>query len=80
MTHPDRPERIYGLFLRGKDVPVAERERWLAQRAPWLADLRPPGGRAAALVCDEQSCLPPVEDPAALRALLASPAGAGGVS
>jgi uncharacterized protein YyaL (SSP411 family) len=58
----------------------AEGQRWLAQRSPWLADLRPPGGRAAAFGCDEQSCLPPVESPAALRALLASPADPGGAS
>ena len=50
-------------------------QRWLAERSPWLAELRPPGGRPAAFLCEEGRCLPPVADPAALRELLASPDG-----
>jgi len=52
-----------------------EGQRWLAERSPWLAELRPPGGRPAAFVCEDEHCLPPVADPAALRELLAVPAG-----
>ncbi|MFZ9840034.1 MAG: thioredoxin domain-containing protein, partial [Opitutaceae bacterium] len=52
-----------------------EGQRWLAARSPWLAEIRAPGGRPAAFLCEEQRCLPPVADPAALRDLLASPDG-----
>jgi len=52
-----------------------EGQRWLAARSPWLAELRAPGGRPAAFLCEEERCLPPVADPAALRDLLASPDG-----
>jgi serine/threonine protein kinase/Tfp pilus assembly protein PilF len=36
MTDPNRPSRIYDLFVEAKSVPEADRERWLAAQA--LAD------------------------------------------
>jgi len=48
-----------------------EAERaWWAARAPWMAELRPSGGRATAYVCAEQTCQAPVTEVAALHALL----------
>jgi hypothetical protein len=47
-----------------------EAQAWLAQRAPWLADMKPLNGRATAYVCEEFACQAPVSDADALRALL----------
>ena len=47
-------------------------QAWLAQRAPWLAGLKPIGGRATAYVCEEFACQPPVSTPEELRRLLAA--------
>jgi uncharacterized protein YyaL (SSP411 family) len=47
-----------------------EAQAWLAQRAPWLAEMKPIGGRATAYVCEEFACQAPVSEPEALRALL----------
>ncbi len=47
-----------------------EAQRWLAERAPWLAGMRPLAGRATAYVCEEFACQAPVSEPAALRRLL----------
>jgi len=47
-------------------------QAWLAERAPWLADLRPRGGRATAYVCENYACQAPVTTPEELRALLYS--------
>ncbi|MBC7368942.1 MAG: thioredoxin domain-containing protein [Undibacterium sp.] len=48
-----------------------EGQRWLAKRAPWLAEMRPVGGRATAFVCEEFTCRAPVTAAAELRGLLA---------
>ncbi|MBI3887165.1 MAG: thioredoxin domain-containing protein [Opitutae bacterium] len=47
-----------------------EGQRWLAQRMPYVAEMKPLGGRATAYVCEDFSCRQPVQDAAALRALL----------
>jgi uncharacterized protein YyaL (SSP411 family) len=43
---------------------------WLAERAPWIAEMKPLNGRVTAYVCDHDVCRPPVNDEAGLRALL----------
>ncbi len=45
-------------------------QRWLAERAPWLAEMRPVNGRATAFVCEHFTCQAPVTAPADLRNLL----------
>jgi uncharacterized protein YyaL (SSP411 family) len=45
-------------------------QRWLAGRAPWLAEMKPIAGRATAYVCEEFACQAPVSDAAALRRIL----------
>jgi uncharacterized protein YyaL (SSP411 family) len=47
-----------------------EDQAWMAHRAPWMAEMKPVGGRATAYVCEEFACQAPVSDAAALRALL----------
>ena len=47
-------------------------QRWLAERAPWLAEMRPIHGRAAAYLCENFTCQSPVTEPAALRELLSA--------
>lgn len=47
-----------------------EGQRWLAERAPWLAEMRPVDGRATAYVCEEFTCRAPVTTAGELRALL----------
>ena len=47
-----------------------EGQRWLAVRAPWIAEMRPVGGQATAYVCAEFVCQAPVTTPEELRAAL----------
>ncbi|MBI2497342.1 MAG: thioredoxin domain-containing protein [Opitutae bacterium] len=47
----------------------AEGQRWLAERKPYLAAMKPVDGRATAYVCENYTCQAPVTDPAALRRL-----------
>jgi uncharacterized protein YyaL (SSP411 family) len=47
-----------------------EAQAWLAQRAPWLAEMKPIGGHATAYVCEEYSCQAPVTSPDDLRRTL----------
>jgi uncharacterized protein YyaL (SSP411 family) len=58
------PRRILLAATGGED------QAWLARRAPWLAGMTPLDGRATAYVCEEYACQAPVNEPAALRALL----------
>ncbi len=49
----------------------SEADRWLAERAPWLKDMKPlADGGAQAYVCQHFTCRAPVNTPEALRALL----------
>jgi len=47
-----------------------EGQRWLAKRAPWIAEMKPANGRATAFVCERFTCQAPVDTPAELAALL----------
>jgi uncharacterized protein YyaL (SSP411 family) len=48
-----------------------EGQRWLATRAPWLADMKPLGGAATAYLCEDYGCHAPARTADELRALLA---------
>jgi uncharacterized protein YyaL (SSP411 family) len=45
-------------------------QTWLAGRAPWLAEMKPIGGRTTAYVCEEFTCQAPVNTPEQLRTAL----------
>ena len=45
-------------------------QKWLAARRPYLADMKPVGGRATAYLCENFTCQAPVNSPADLRAQL----------
>ncbi|MEO5961157.1 MAG: thioredoxin domain-containing protein, partial [Opitutaceae bacterium] len=48
-----------------------EGQRWLARRAPWLAEMKPLAGGATAYVCEEYACQAPTGDVNRLRQMLA---------
>ena len=48
-------------------VDGGEAQRWLAERAAWLAEMRPQGGRATAYLCEELACQAPATEPDVLR-------------
>ncbi len=48
-------------------------QQWLAERAPWLAEMQPRDGHATAYVCEEFACQAPVTDAVALERLLKAP-------
>ena len=45
-------------------------QKWLAARMPYLAEMKPIGGRATAYVCEDFSCRRPVSTPELLREML----------
>jgi uncharacterized protein YyaL (SSP411 family) len=45
-------------------------QQWLAAKRPYLAEMKPLGGRATAYVCENFSCQAPATTPAGLRAQL----------
>ena len=45
-------------------------QQWLAARRPYLAAMKPVGGRATAYVCENFACQAPVNSPIELRVLL----------
>ncbi len=44
--------------------------RWWAARAPWMAEMRPIGGRATVFVCEDHTCRAPITGAGELRAIL----------
>ena len=48
----------------------AEGQAWLAERAPAIAEMKTPDGKATAYVCENYACQSPVADPAKLRDIL----------
>ena len=58
------PRRVY----LGADGGAGQ--AWLAERRPYLAGMKPVDGKAAAYLCENFTCQPPVSEPAALRRLL----------
>ncbi|ATC63467.1 thioredoxin domain-containing protein [Nibricoccus aquaticus] len=49
-----------------------EGQRWLAERAPWMAEMKAEGRKATAYVCEHFTCRPPVTSVAELRSVLAA--------
>jgi hypothetical protein len=47
-----------------------ETQRWLATHAPWLADMKPIDGRAAAYLCENYRCRLPAKTSEELRSAL----------
>ncbi len=60
---PFRPGQVL-LYADGGDA-----QRQLGERLPFLADVRPVDGRAAAYVCEDGTCQLPVTEPATLETL-----------
>jgi uncharacterized protein YyaL (SSP411 family) len=46
-------------------------QAWLAERAPWIAEMRPTNGRATVYLCEEYTCQAPTSDTDTLRKFLA---------
>jgi hypothetical protein len=64
---------VHRRFLPGLSVLAVddgEDRTWLAGRAPWLRDMRPVGGRAAAHVCRDFTCRLPIVEPQELGVAL----------
>jgi len=47
-------------------------QAWIAQRAPWVAEMKPQAGKATAYVCENFACQAPVTNPADLRQILSA--------
>ena len=43
-----------------EDIILGPGQRWLAERAPWMAGMAPQDGRASAYVCENFACRAPV--------------------
>ncbi len=64
LDEPLGPRRV----LLGADGGTGQ--RWLAAKRPYLAEMKPVGGRATAYVCENFACQAPATTPAELRAQL----------
>jgi uncharacterized protein YyaL (SSP411 family) len=66
LAEPLGPRRV----LLGADGGAGQ--QWLAAKRPYLADMKPVGGRATAYVCENFACQAPVTSPVELRAQLSA--------
>jgi hypothetical protein len=77
LVGPDRDRAALADVVARKYLPFAvtidlreECRKDLAALMPFLADMKPPNGAAAAYVCRQFSCQAPVGDPAAFEGML----------